>query len=221
MEYISIKQIMDDVLDHPMLEDLPYDVAVKYAIRFIRKMGMPKLFETKVEELCITQHSCKLPCDLYEVLHVRDKATGILMRESDSHFDITKDCSIDLVYKVQNSVLVSSKENHVVELSYRAMNVDGEGYPMIVDNEAFIDALESFIKVRHFTTLFDEGKIPQQVLINAQKDYAWNAGQAKTSLLMPSQEEMRNIINLMNELIPRNHANNGYKSLGRTEYTNL
>ena len=221
MEYISIRQIMDDILDHPMLEDIPYGTAIKYAVRFIRKMGMPKLFETKVAELHITQHSCKLPCDLQKVLHVRDKKSGILMRESESNFDITKDYTRDMVFKVQNSVLVSSKEEHDVELSYRAMNVDEEGSPMIVDNEAFIDALENYIKVRHFTILFDEGKISQGVLANAQRDYVWSKGQAKTSLQMPSLEELRNIENLMNEMIPRKHSNNAYRTLGKPEVHNL
>lgn len=221
MEYISINQIMDDILDHPMLEDIPYDAAIKYAVRFIRKMGMPKLFDTKVADLHVTQHSCKLPCDLYAVLHVRDKKSGILLRESESNFDITKDYTVDMVFKVQNSVLVTSKEEQDIELSYRSMNVDEEGYPMIVDNEAFIDALENFIKMKHFTTLFEEGKIPQQVLVNAQKDYAWSAGQAKTSLQMPSLEEMRNIEHLMNEMIPRHHSNNAYRTLGRMQKTNV
>lgn len=221
MEYISINQIMDDILDHPMLEDVPYDAAIKYAVRFIRKMGMPKLFETKVADLHITQHSCKLPCDVYEVLHVRDKKSGILLRQSESNFDITKDYTADMIFKIQNSVLVTSKCEQDVEVSYRAMNVDEEGYPMIVNNESFIDALESYIKMKHFTILFDEGKIPQQVLVNAQKDYAWNAGHAKASLQMPSLEEMRNIIHLMNEMIPRHHANNAYRTLGRNQKTNV
>lgn len=221
MEYISINQIMDDILDHPMLEDISYDAAIKYAVRFIRKMGMPKLFDKKVADLHITQHSCQLPCDCYEVLHVRDKRTGILLRESESHFDITKDYTTDMVYKVQNTVLVTSKCDQDVEVSYKSMNVDEEGYPMIVNDEAFIDALESYIKVKHFTILFEEGKIPQNVLVNAQKDHAWNVGKAKTSLLMPSNEELRNIIHLMNEMIPRHHANNAYRTLGRNQITNL
>lgn len=221
MEYISIRQIMDDVLDHPMLEDLPYQTAIKYAIRFIRTMGMPKLFELKTAILHIEDHTCKLPCDIYSVLHVKDCKTQRLMRESVSHFDITKDFTIDPVYRIQGDMLVSSIREHDVELSYRMMNTDESGYPLIVNNEDFITALEDYIKERWFTVLFDQKKIGRDVLINAQKDSAWSKGKAKTSLLMPSVEEMRDISNLMNELIPRKHADNGFRSLGRPEPHNL
>lgn len=221
MEYISIRQIMDDVLDHPMLEDLPYQTAVKWAIQLIRVMGMPKLFDLKTDILHVEQHTCKLPCNIYSVLHVKDCNTQKLMRESQSHFDITQDYTVDPVYRIQGDLLVSSIPEHDVEISYRVMNTDEQGFPLIVDNEDFIVALEDYIKMKWFTILFDEGKIPQQVLINAQKDSAWSKGKAKTSMLLPSPEEMRDIVNFMNELIPRNHTGNGYRSFGRPQPNNL
>jgi hypothetical protein len=38
---------------------------------------------------------------------------------------------------------------------------------------------------------------------------------------MPSLEELRNIENLMNEMIPRKHSNNAYRTLGKPEVHNL
>lgn len=221
MEYISIKQMMDDVLDHPMLEDLPYATAVKYATQFIRTMGMPKLFDTRVDLMHISDYTCKMPCNVYSILHIRNPKTKKLLRKSSSDFDITKDFTLDPVYKVQGDMIVFSIKEGDVEVSYRTMLTDDEGYALIVDDENFIVALEDYIKVRWFTILFDQGKIPQQVLINAQKDSAWSKGRAKTSLSLPDDEELRNLINLMNELIPRKHGDNAFRSVGRPEIHNL
>ena len=44
---ISIKQVMDDILDHPMMQDLSYERAINYAVEFIRIVGMPTAFEHK------------------------------------------------------------------------------------------------------------------------------------------------------------------------------
>lgn len=65
-----------------------------------------------------------------------------------------------------------------IEMAYRAVMVDEEGYPMIPDDGVFPVALSLYIKKKHFTVLFDMGKISQQVLNNTQQEYCWAVGQA-------------------------------------------
>ena len=90
-----------------------------------------------------------------------------------------------------------------IEISYKAIPIDNEGYPMIVNNEAFIRALELYIKKIKFTILFDQGKLPNTIYNNIQQEYAWAVGQAQSSLIMPSIDEMRSFTNMINTLIPR------------------
>ena len=47
--YISLKQILDDVLDHPLLKDVSFERAVNHAVHFIRIVGMPRAFNEKTE----------------------------------------------------------------------------------------------------------------------------------------------------------------------------
>ena len=46
-KYISLKQILDNLLDHPMLRDVSFERAVNYTQSFIRIVGCPKRFEEK------------------------------------------------------------------------------------------------------------------------------------------------------------------------------
>lgn len=41
VNYISIKQVMSDLLDHPLLQDLTLERAVNYAVHFIQIVGVP------------------------------------------------------------------------------------------------------------------------------------------------------------------------------------
>ena len=47
VRYISIREILDNLLDHPLLQDLTLERAVNYAIHFIQIVGVPNEFEEK------------------------------------------------------------------------------------------------------------------------------------------------------------------------------
>lgn len=104
-------------------------------------------------------------------------------------------------------------------MAYEAIGVDQDGYPLIPDNSALTRALELYIKKQVFTILFDLGKITQQVYQNIQQDYAWAVGQAKSSMIMPSIDEMEALTNSLNTLVPRvmGHSS-GFKDLGTREF---
>lgn len=50
-DYISIKVILDNLLHHPLLQDLTLERAVAYAVDFIRIVGMPPMFIEKTARL--------------------------------------------------------------------------------------------------------------------------------------------------------------------------
>lgn len=83
---------------------------------------------------------------------------------------------INLTYKIQGNIIYTSIKEGEIELSYRAMPIDEEGYPLIPDNSKFSRALEAYIKKQWFTILFDMGKLQSGILQNAQQEYAWAVG---------------------------------------------
>ena len=129
-----------------------------------------------------------------------------------------KQDSPDYTYKIQGTVIFTSLKEGTIEIAYRAIAVDDEGYPLIPDRSAFTRALELYIKKQCFTILFDLGKINQAVYNNVQQEYAWAVGQAQADLIKPSIDEMQSITNALNTLIPRtNEHSKGFITTGNME----
>lgn len=125
----------------------------------------------------------------------------------------------ELSFKTQGKVIYTSFPEGEVEIAYKAIPVDDEGYPLLIDNEVYLEALENYIKVKVFTIKFDKGKITAGVLQNAQADYAWAAGQLSEEMNIPSLSEMESITRMINTLIPQvRHFDNGFKNMGDREY---
>lgn len=230
VNYISIRQVLDDLLDHPLLQDLSLERAVNYAIHFIQIVGVPNEFEEKTALINIENYRGCLPCDYYDMMQVRTYKEGeycprVFRYTTDSfHHSPNKGDSDtwDLTYKLQNSIIYTSIKEGTIEIAYHAVKVDKEGYPMIPENSSFIQALELYIKKKVFTILFDQGKINNAVLQNTQQEYAWAVGQAQRDLTMPTIDQMESISNMWTQLLQRNNEHSkGMKSLGRREYIKL
>lgn len=215
---ISIKQIMDNILDHPMLQDLTFERAIIYTLRLIKILGIPQIFERKSEIIHIIEYMGILPCDFYREVEVRDDCSKTVYDVSTGNFALDDRRQDLLKYKIQSNMIIVSS-NSDIELIYDAISTDKDGYPLIMDDEAFINALEWYIKYRYFTVLFDQGKIPQQILENTKQEYSWAIGQASSSLKIPTMDEMEAISNMWTALLPRRNGHaNSFTNLGDAEY---
>lgn len=223
-KYISIKQVLDDLLDHPLLQDLSLERAINYAVHFIQIIGAPNEFEEKTALVDIKDWRGCMPCDYYDIIQVRTYGEGdnskVFRYSTDSfHYSPNKDSDTkELTYKLQNNIIYTSLKEGTIEVAYHAIKVDNEGYPMIPENSSFIQALELYIKKKVFTILFDQGKINNAVLQNTQQEYAWYVGQAQRDLNMPTIDQMESISNMWTQLLQRaNEHSKGMKSLGKRE----
>ena len=205
--YISIKEVLDNLLDNPLLQDLTLERVVNYTIDFIRKVGMPKVYIEKIANLEVKEYRALLPCDFHKMIQVRTFNEGCSQTFRSStdnfHFSNNKRDSHDLTYKLQGQVIYTSIKNGTIEIAYQAIPVDCDGYPMIADNSSFREALELYITKKRYKVLFDIGKIRGDVYSSTCQDYAFAVGQAQTSLIMPTIDEMESITNSWHTLIPR------------------
>lgn len=206
IQYISIRQIMDDVLAHPLLQDLTLERAVNYAQEFMRIVGMPQLFTDKIATLEIKDYRVPLPCDFYEMIQVTD-GKGKPYRYTTDTFHlkhIEDNGDQELAYKLQNNVLFSNHKEGIINISYRAIDVDEDGFPLIPDNGSFVKALELYIKKQAFNVLLDLGKITATSWEAVRTEYAWYVGQAQSDLVRPTIDQMQSITNMWNQLLVRN-----------------
>ena len=228
--YINIREALSRVMRHPLLQDVTLESAVQYTLDFIGIFGMPKLYQDKEEIVHIEEFRAKLPCDLISVNQIKECKSGVCLRYMTDnfmpreHYDKNVGYKVpqELTFKTQGQVLYVSFKTGDVSVSYKAIPVDKDGFPLLIDNPVFLKALEAYIKREAFTILFDMGKITPAVLQNTQQQYAWLAGQLQSEFTIPSQSEMESISRMWNTLIQRtSEFDNGFSSLGNKEYIKL
>lgn len=126
---------------------------------------------------------------------------------------------VEQSFKTQGRVIFTSFSEGRVDIAYKGIPVDDDGFPMLIDNENYLAALEAYIKKQVFTVKFDQGKISAGILENAKQDYAWLAGQLQSEFTIPSVSEMQTITNMVNTLIPKmREADKSFREMGDREY---
>lgn len=248
-QYTTIRRVLDNLLDHPMLRNVTAEQAVRYTIRFISLHGFPKMFQDKAAEVEIHNFRGMLPCDLISIIQVRDKKCGLCLKamtdvfpgaqfsppehaHEREHLHEKKHKHLHDLYiperrvmheepsfKTQGRVLFTSFPEGCVDIAYRSIPVDEDGFPLLIDNENYLAALEAFIKLQVFTIQFDLGKISGSVLQNAQQDYAWRAAELGSEFMTPSVSEAESLSRMYNTLIMSvHHFDHGFKNVADREY---
>lgn len=230
ISYINIREVLSRILRHPLLQDITLEQAVQYTIDFIGIFGLPKLYQDKEEVIHIEDFRGLLPCDLISINQVKDCKSNICLRSMtdnfmpEEHYDkiIGHKLPQELSFKTQGQLLYVSFKTGDVLVSYKAIPIDKDGFPLLIDNPVFLKALEAYIKREAFTILFDMGKIAPAVLQNTQQQYAWLAGQLQSEFTIPSISEMESLKRSWCTLLQRTtEFNNGFKNNGDQEYYKL
>lgn len=215
--YINIRVILDDLTNHPLLRNISLERVVKHTIDFMKIMGCPNIFEEKTEILHIDNYRALLPCDYYSMTQVR--YNNYCMRYSTDSFHMSSNkLASDYTYKIQGGVIFTSLKEGDIEISYRAIKTDKDGYPLLPDNSEFTRALELYIKKEYFTVLFDLGKITPQVYQNTLQQYSFAAGACQNEFIRLSIDEMESLTNSWTSLIARaNEYSRGFETNGLKE----
>ena len=201
--YISIKYILDKIMQHPLMQDISLEQVVDMSISFMRIVGMPRMFTEKVVRITIDKYRALLPCDYYQTIQVRIPGGPALVYSTDSFHMSNKGNSS--TYKIQGNIIYTSIESGELELAYLAISTDADGYPLLPDNSSFTRALELYIKKQWFTILFDLGKITSAVLQNTQQEYAWAVGDCQSEFNRMSIDQMEAFSNSWRTMILRDH----------------
>lgn len=240
IRYTNIRRVLDSLHDHPMLSSLTLEQVVRYTLRFISIHGYSKLYKDKETDVDIHEFRGLLPCDLISIVQVKDDCSGICLRSmtdtftpglvppppspSHPHPHIPYIPHMapghgEASFKTQGRVIFTSFPEGKIRIAYKAIPVDEDGFPLLIDNENYLACLEAYIKKQVFTVMFDQGKISAGVLQNAQTDYAFLAGQLQSEMTIPSYSEMQSIQNYVTSILPSMKAfDHGFKHLGDREY---
>ena len=207
-QYCSIKVIMDQLLQHSMLQDLTFETVVRDTVEFTELMGVPTIYVSKSATIKLSNYRGVLPKDWVQTEQIMYSTEGknYFLKYDHGTGLISNNMPSDYTFKIQGNYIYSSIQNATLTLYYKAMQVDETGLPMIPDNTSFIRGVNAYIKLKHFTILFDLGKIRSDVLTNAQQDYAWAAGACQSEFNRVDPSQMESIMESINSILPTNKS---------------
>lgn len=221
IKYIKINEILSRVTRHPMLKDTTLEEVIQYVIDFMGILGLPKFFEDREARVKINEYRGVLPCDYVSINQVKDWSTRTCLRHMSDTFmpsdeNYPKELKFEGAFKTQGNVIFTSFKKGDLLVSYKAIPVDENGYPLLIDDSNFLDALELFIKQKKFTMLFDMGQVNATVMKNTQQEYDWAVSRLQSKFTIPSTSEMETITRMWGTLFNnRTRFDNGFKDFNR------
>jgi len=224
---VSIKMIADRLMRNPLMKDLNYEFIVDNAIQVLRILEAPSIFINRRESLNVVNYRALKPVDMIKVEGIARTDSGRVTPLQTSE-DISQDffsgggskkpSRADKTYSLNSKYINLNFETGTIEIIYKAIAVDEECYPLVLDNEVLLRCVESYIKWKYFDILNDMDMVSDRKLNKAEVDYCFNVAQADSNLKLPSIDEMETIVNTITQLLPsKNEFASRFEFLGAQE----
>ncbi len=226
---VSLKEILWKTLNHPLAADLTYEIAAESAIECLRLIGAPLLFEDKVTDpkLIVENHKALLPANIIELRGVRliqkddyPERSAIALRHATDiyHKSKNKNTLEEFTYTTQNGVIYTSFPDGCIEVSYKALSCDKDGFPLIPDNVKVKLAIRYYILYEYLAPLADIGKITDKAFHRIEYNSNWYMGAAQTSMQLQSMDHLESAMNAINRIIVNTDLHKQfYKGSGEKE----
>jgi hypothetical protein len=227
-KFVSVGEVIWKVMRNPITADLTYEQAAEFAIEFLKLINAPMSYENVVQSFELQDFKTYLPNNLINIRGVRYTgidgcqdpvamryATDLYHTKIDENdVEITR----EYTYILQNCVLISSRKNGFIDVSFTSLVVDDKGFPMIPDNESYKVGLEYFILHKYLEPLWMMGKIQDKVFQYIEQKRHWYLGQAENSLRLQGIDQLESMMNSINRLIIQDQSHESfYKNFGQKE----
>lgn len=184
--------------------------------------------DTNVEDITSTSNLVTLCMQLYNLsyadalvkINTEENTRGILnsLLQSSST-DITDSTNTtDYTYTIRGGYIKTNQSTGYLQLSYQAIPTDLEGYPLIPDNESYIEALYWYCVMKLYYPKWVTGTIRDAVYYDARRSWNYYRKQAYGESMMPDKGQLESIKNTWLRLIPNiNEYDTSFSNLGQQE----
>jgi len=132
----------------------------------------------------------------------RSLLTSLL--ERDSSGGVSSSQTEDYVYIVTpGGWIKTNQETGYLMLAYQAIPLDIDGYPMVPEDEAFMEALYWYINMKLMYPDWKEGRVRDAVYYDARRSWNYYCKQAYGNAMMPDADQIESIKNTWLSLVPR------------------
>ena len=131
-------------------------------------------------------------------------------------------------YFIKPGWIVTNKDKGFIKLAYKAIATDERGYPLIPDTSSYQEAVYWYVVMKMTFPKFMSGalggnskyshKYAQQTYYYVQQQWNFYRNQAYAEAMMPTADDMRNIKNEWNKLVPEYDADDlFFKHIGKEQ----
>lgn len=229
--YVSLKVVADQLHRNPLMNGIAFEAILDYTVDFLQIVGVPADFIDKYYSIEYKDYRAPLPEDYVECnqLMIDNRVARWATDTFHNLYGDTKTTgnycindklprSVDYTFTINNSYIYLSKEKGKIEMSYKAIPVDEDGYPMIPDNPVFQRALRMFIEKEHARILYLNDKLDGNKFSKIEQDYWWAVGQWETDSRKLNLSKAEALFNSFRTLIVRDtEFNNRFRNDGAKE----
>jgi hypothetical protein len=167
---------------------------------------------TDAEDIASTSNIVTLCMQLYSLTYAQALAkintepstrsilNGLLLS---SNTNSTSDTATsDYIYTIRGGYIKTNQETGFIMMSYQAIPTDLEGYPLIPDNESFLEAIYWYINMKLTYPEWKLGRVRDEVYYDTRRSWNFYCKQAYGNMMMPDRGQMESIKNSWNRLVP-------------------
>ena len=216
---IDTKLIMDRMNDNPNMKSLKQSSVASYMRDFASINNIAPLLGIKYAYRRVVDYKVELPENYLEVRAVRvcHDLDPVLFEENklNASFDnsVVKDKTETGRYTVQNGILFLDQESGIVEVEYKALEVDDYGLPVFPYDGSLMQAIEGYVKWRYYSILSEVKMISEAFTQKAERQYLWYIGQYTNKVEMLSYDEAVAVAHNWQRLLKTRNRNTPGKEL--------
>ena len=138
--------------------------------------------------------------------------------QSVSQVDKAFDTTTDYTYLIKPNYIKTNVETGFIMLSYQAIPTDIDGYPLVPDDQSFIDAIYWYITMKLLYPKWQRGSVRDAIYYDARRSWNFYCKQAYGNALMPNRDQLESIKNSWLRLVPEiaEHSS-GFSTLGQRQ----
>jgi len=140
-----------------------------------------------------------------------DKTIGNRYAYANTTFDIT--------YLIKNGYIKTNVREGYLMMAYQAVPTDSEGYPLIPDDQSYLEAIYWYINMKLMYPEWRQGRIRDTIYYDARRSWNFYCKQAYGNAMMPNgTEQMEAIKNVWLRLVPEiNEQDTFFSTLGQSQ----
>lgn len=153
--------------------------------------------------------------------NIREQLTALLANSSQPAIPGRDNVSLSdpYTYVISGNYIKTNLRTGYLMVSYQAIPVDQEGYPMIPDDESFEEAIYWYINMKLTYPEWKMGRVRDVVYYDAKSSWNFYRKQAYASALMPNVDQLEAIKNAWVRLVPEiNEHDTFFSNLNNKQY---